>query len=190
MHAPWHTAPATQGYGTFRSPDGAVYQGGWQANLKHGLGRKTYVNGDFYEGLWRQGKAEGPGRWALGALWGGSSAQLCTSARLLMCAAGGLSAGLAVVLSRDGGQPCAAQNFSERASASRNAEAQYCLVQICVEPGQRVRRGVARGEDARPGHAALAHRCAGRGGRVRGQQCREQAPRSSWRSAVSSHEVR
>ena len=52
-----------QGYGNFRSPDGSHYQGGWSANLKHGLGKKTYANGDFYEGLWRYGKAEGPGRY-------------------------------------------------------------------------------------------------------------------------------
>lgn len=60
---PCHLAlPFSQGYGTFRSPDGSVYQGSWQANLKHGIGKKTYANGDFYEGLWRHGKAEGPGR--------------------------------------------------------------------------------------------------------------------------------
>jgi hypothetical protein len=57
--------PLLQGYGTFLSPDGSQYQGGWSANLKHGLGKKTYGNGDFYEGLWRHGKAEGPGRSAL-----------------------------------------------------------------------------------------------------------------------------
>ena len=52
-----------QGFGTFGSPDGSRYQGGWQANLKHGLGTKVYANGDVYEGLWRNGKAEGPGRY-------------------------------------------------------------------------------------------------------------------------------
>jgi len=36
--------------------------GNWAANLKHGIGKKTYSNGDSYEGLWRGGKAEGPGR--------------------------------------------------------------------------------------------------------------------------------
>lgn len=51
-----------QGYGTFESPDGARYVGNWTANLKHGIGKKTYANGDSYEGLWRSGKAEGPGR--------------------------------------------------------------------------------------------------------------------------------
>mgnify|MGYP001810715514 CR=1 FL=1 len=54
-----------QGYGTFESPDGARYVGGWRANLKHGIGRKVYANGDSYEGLWRDGKAEGPGRCVL-----------------------------------------------------------------------------------------------------------------------------
>ena len=39
------------------------WQGGWAADLKHGLGKKVYANGDVYEGLWRHGKAEGPGRY-------------------------------------------------------------------------------------------------------------------------------
>lgn len=55
-----------QGYGTFESPDGARYSGGWQANLKHGIGKKVYANGDSYEGLWHSGKAEGPGRCGVG----------------------------------------------------------------------------------------------------------------------------
>jgi hypothetical protein len=37
-------------------------QGGWQEDLKHGLGRKVYANGDVYEGLWAAGKPDGPGR--------------------------------------------------------------------------------------------------------------------------------
>jgi hypothetical protein len=53
---------APQGYGTFESPDGARYVGNWLANLKHGIGKKSYANGDSYEGLWHNGKAEGPGR--------------------------------------------------------------------------------------------------------------------------------
>ena len=51
-----------QGYGTFESPDGARYQGSWERNLKHGIGRKVYANSDAYEGLWQYGRAEGPGR--------------------------------------------------------------------------------------------------------------------------------
>ena len=38
-------------------------QGGWAEDLKQGLGKKVYANGDVYEGLWRQGKCEGPGRY-------------------------------------------------------------------------------------------------------------------------------
>jgi len=38
-------------------------QGGWASDLKQGLGKKVYANGDVYEGLWRQGKCEGPGRY-------------------------------------------------------------------------------------------------------------------------------
>jgi hypothetical protein len=33
-----------QGYGAFESPDGARYSGSWQANLKHGIGRKVYAS--------------------------------------------------------------------------------------------------------------------------------------------------
>ena len=32
-------------------------------DLKHGLGRKVYANGDTYEGLWHNGRAQGPGRY-------------------------------------------------------------------------------------------------------------------------------
>ena len=37
------------GVGTFESPDGTRYQGGWAHDLKQGLGKKTYANGDCYE---------------------------------------------------------------------------------------------------------------------------------------------
>ena len=40
-----------------------VLQGGWALDMKHGLGRKVYANGDTYEGLWQHGRAEGPGRY-------------------------------------------------------------------------------------------------------------------------------
>lgn len=78
---PWLVAsPATrQGYGTFESPDGARYAGNWQGNLKHGIGKKVYANGDAYEGLWRNGKAEGPGRWGAGC-GGGSAGRLVQQA--------------------------------------------------------------------------------------------------------------
>ena len=38
-------------------------QGGWAQDLKQGLGKKVYANGDIYEGLWKAGKCEGPGRY-------------------------------------------------------------------------------------------------------------------------------
>ena len=38
-------------------------QGGWANDLKQGLGRKVYANGDVYSGLWAAGKCEGPGRY-------------------------------------------------------------------------------------------------------------------------------
>lgn len=41
----------------------APVQGGWAADLKQGLGRKVYANGDVYSGLWVAGKCEGPGRY-------------------------------------------------------------------------------------------------------------------------------
>ena len=40
---------AIHGQGTLVSPDGTRYQGGWAHDLKQGLGRKTYANGDVYE---------------------------------------------------------------------------------------------------------------------------------------------
>ena len=38
-------------------------QGGWARDVKQGLGRKVYANGDTHEGLWQGGRAEGPGRY-------------------------------------------------------------------------------------------------------------------------------
>ena len=37
------------GVGTFDSPDGTRYQGGWAHDLKQGLGKKWFPNGDTYE---------------------------------------------------------------------------------------------------------------------------------------------
>ena len=37
------------GVGTFESPDGTRYQGGWARDLKQGLGKKWFPNGDTYE---------------------------------------------------------------------------------------------------------------------------------------------
>lgn len=59
-------AALAQGFGTFESPDGSRYQGGWQANLKHGLGKKVYANGDRWgwADRWQGWKAAA---WASGA---------------------------------------------------------------------------------------------------------------------------
>lgn len=38
-------------------------QGGWAHDLKQGLGRKVYANGDVYSGLWVAGRCDGPGRY-------------------------------------------------------------------------------------------------------------------------------
>ncbi len=32
-----------------QGPDGSVFTGGWNKDVKHGLGRKVYSNGDVYE---------------------------------------------------------------------------------------------------------------------------------------------
>ena len=32
-----------------QGPDGSVFTGGWNKDIKHGLGRKVYSNGDVYE---------------------------------------------------------------------------------------------------------------------------------------------
>ena len=36
--------------------DGAIYQGDWKDNNKHGQGNLTYPNGDKYEGIWENDK--------------------------------------------------------------------------------------------------------------------------------------
>ena len=47
-------------------PGGASYQGGFHAGLKEGQGRKTYANGDIYEGQWSHDFRAGSGRYAFG----------------------------------------------------------------------------------------------------------------------------
>lgn len=37
------------GNGVYTSPNGYEYQGGFYKDLRHGLGKKSYANGDFYE---------------------------------------------------------------------------------------------------------------------------------------------
>ena len=43
------TLSAVAGTGTMQGPDGSVFTGGWNRDVKHGLGRKVYSNGDVYE---------------------------------------------------------------------------------------------------------------------------------------------
>lgn len=39
------------GVGTWEAGDGrSRYTGGWQRDVRHGLGRQVYGNGDVYEG--------------------------------------------------------------------------------------------------------------------------------------------
>lgn len=51
------------GVGTFEAPNGARYQGGWALNVKHGLGKQSFSIGDIYEGIWKNGVPDGPGRY-------------------------------------------------------------------------------------------------------------------------------
>lgn len=46
-HVSWRLVVA--GTGTMQGPDGSVFTGGWQNDVKFGLGRKVYANGDVYE---------------------------------------------------------------------------------------------------------------------------------------------
>ena len=46
------TTDTRQGYGTQVWPDGSTYEGYWVDNRAHGKGRRTYANGDFYDGMW------------------------------------------------------------------------------------------------------------------------------------------
>jgi hypothetical protein len=47
------------GRGVYRYPDGVVYEGMFEDNLRNGYGKLTYPNGDVYEGEWRRGRKEG-----------------------------------------------------------------------------------------------------------------------------------
>lgn len=49
------------GFGCQRWTDGAVYEGQWNLNKATGMGRFTHANGDVYIGEWRANKAHGCG---------------------------------------------------------------------------------------------------------------------------------
>lgn len=95
---------------------------------------QVYANGDSYEGLWNNGKAEGPGRYARWAVHQKMSRAwqlyppLQRSAVLLRC-------------------------------TDTPAVARPCDDQVCLAQRQPVRWGVATGKDARAGHAEVGDRC-------------------------------
>merc|ERR1719162_994059 len=49
------------GYGTMTFPEGAVYSGEWQMELRWGKGDFTMASGDHYVGEWLSGKMHGRG---------------------------------------------------------------------------------------------------------------------------------
>ena len=53
MHAVYDLSPCMH----------CVRQGSWSHDMKQGLGRKLFSNGDVYEGLWRENRFHGPGRY-------------------------------------------------------------------------------------------------------------------------------
>jgi len=42
--------------------NGAVYQGQWLGNEKHGYGVQNWPDGARYEGMWKNNKASGKGK--------------------------------------------------------------------------------------------------------------------------------
>jgi len=42
-------------------PDGTKYEGTFHNDQPHGYGRKIFANGEYYEGLFEEGKANGHG---------------------------------------------------------------------------------------------------------------------------------
>ena len=50
-----------EGRGTFRTADGAFYEGEWRNGELEGFGTFRYADGNVYEGEWKHGKREGRG---------------------------------------------------------------------------------------------------------------------------------
>jgi len=42
-------------------PDGTKYEGDFLRDKPHGYGRKIFANGEYYEGYFKDGKANGQG---------------------------------------------------------------------------------------------------------------------------------
>eukprot|EP00873_Tetraselmis_striata_P037926 jgi/Tetstr1/458190/TSEL_044681.t1 len=55
-------------------PNGNVYEGGWQNDVRHGHGKCTYANGNTYEGEWSRGQKNGHGMYSYadGAVYSGN----------------------------------------------------------------------------------------------------------------------
>ena len=44
-----------EGQGSISYPDGSHYEGSFRLSKKHGFGRYTHPNGQFYDGIWADG---------------------------------------------------------------------------------------------------------------------------------------
>lgn len=51
-----------EGHGLMRYKDGSVYEGYFVNGKKHGKGTYVDPNGNTFDGNWRQGKRQGPGK--------------------------------------------------------------------------------------------------------------------------------
>lgn len=47
------------GRGIMKWPDGAVYEGDWDYGMAFGQGKFQHIDGDIYEGHWSNNKANG-----------------------------------------------------------------------------------------------------------------------------------
>ena len=51
------------GKGTFKWPDGRVYEGDYVEDKKQGMGTVTWPDGRAYEGMWKNGMQHGLGKY-------------------------------------------------------------------------------------------------------------------------------
>ena len=54
-----NTQNIKDGIGVMFWPDGTKYEGTFHYDLPHGYGRKIFANGEYYEGNFWEGKAQG-----------------------------------------------------------------------------------------------------------------------------------
>ena len=57
-----YTGGLGSGIGKFMYADGAVYEGAWRDDCKHGTGTVVSADGSIYAGQWREGKKHGLGQ--------------------------------------------------------------------------------------------------------------------------------